>query len=46
VILQTKQGKRKIKQNYPGFEFKPRQVKDSSESNEGTDHLVSHGARP
>jgi hypothetical protein len=34
-------GKRKIKQNYPGLEFKPRQVNDSSQSNQGTDHLVS-----
>jgi hypothetical protein len=34
--------KRKTKQNYPGFEFKPRQVNDSSQSNQGTDHLVSH----
>jgi hypothetical protein len=33
--------KRKIKQNYPGFEFKPRQVNDSSQSNQETDHLVS-----
>jgi hypothetical protein len=34
--------KRKIKQNYPGFEFKPHQVNDSSQSKQGTDHLVSH----
>jgi hypothetical protein len=34
-------GKRKTKQNYPGFEFKPCQVNDSSQSNQGTDHLVS-----
>jgi hypothetical protein len=33
--------KRKTKQNYPGFEFKPRQVNDLSQSNQGTDHLVS-----
>jgi hypothetical protein len=33
--------KRKIKQNCPGFEFKPHQVNDSSQSNQGTDHLVS-----
>jgi hypothetical protein len=33
---------KKIKQNYPGFEFKPHQVNDSSQSNQGTDHLVSH----
>jgi hypothetical protein len=26
---------------YPGFEFKPWQVNDSSQSNQGTDHLVS-----
>jgi hypothetical protein len=33
--------KRKTKQNYPGFKFKPRQVNDSSQTNQGTDHLVS-----
>jgi hypothetical protein len=33
--------KRKIKQNYPEFEFKLRQVNDSSQSNQGIDHLVS-----
>jgi hypothetical protein len=27
-------GKRKIKQNHPGFKFKPRQVNDSSQSNQ------------
>jgi hypothetical protein len=37
--------KRKIKQNYRRFEFKPRQVNDSSQSNQGTDHLVSHHLR-
>jgi hypothetical protein len=26
----------------PRFEFKPRQVNDSSQSNQGTDQLVSH----
>jgi hypothetical protein len=26
----------------PGFKFKPRQVNDSSQSNQGTDYLVSH----
>jgi hypothetical protein len=31
--------KEKTKQNYPGFEFKPHQVNDSSQSNQGTDHL-------
>jgi hypothetical protein len=36
-----KQNKRKTKQNYPGFEFKPRQVNDSSQSSQGTAHLVS-----
>jgi hypothetical protein len=35
----------KEKQNYPGFEFKSRQVNDSSQSNQGTDHLVSHKIR-
>jgi hypothetical protein len=34
-------GKRKTKQNHHGFEFKPCQVNDSSQSNQGTDHLVS-----
>jgi hypothetical protein len=37
-----KKGKRKRKQNYPGFKFKARQVNDSSQSNQGTNHLVSH----
>jgi hypothetical protein len=32
---------RKTKQNYPKIEFKPRQFNDSSQSNQGTDHLVS-----
>jgi hypothetical protein len=34
--------KRKTKQKCPGFEFKPRQVNDSSQSNQRIDHLVSH----
>jgi hypothetical protein len=33
--------KRKTKWNYPGFEFKPCQVHGSSQTNQGTDHLVS-----
>jgi hypothetical protein len=33
--------KRKIKQNYSEFEFKPRQVNDSSQSNQVTVYLVS-----
>jgi hypothetical protein len=33
--------KEKQKQNYPGFEFKSCQVNDSSQSNQGTVHLVS-----
>jgi hypothetical protein len=37
----NKTNKRKIKRNYPGFKFKPRQVNDLSQSNQGTDHLVS-----
>jgi hypothetical protein len=41
VILQMKQDKRKMKRNYPGFELKPRQVNDSSQSNQETNHLVS-----
>jgi hypothetical protein len=41
TILQMNHDKRKTKQNYPRFEFKPRQVNDSSQSNQGTDHLVS-----
>jgi hypothetical protein len=32
----------KVKQtNCPGFEFKPHQVNDSSQSNQETDHLIS-----
>jgi hypothetical protein len=32
----------KLKQpNHPRFEFNPRQVNDSSQSNQGTEHLVS-----
>jgi hypothetical protein len=33
--------KRKTKWNYLGFKFIPRQVNESSQSNQGTDHLVS-----
>jgi hypothetical protein len=33
--------KRKTKQNYPGFEFKPCHVNDSSQANQVTVHLVS-----
>jgi hypothetical protein len=40
-FFKRKKGKRKIKQNYPSFEFKHRQVNDSSQSNQETDHLVS-----
>jgi hypothetical protein len=29
------------KTNHPAFEFKPHEVNDSSQSNQGTDHLVS-----
>jgi hypothetical protein len=33
----------KVKQmNHPGFEFKPRLVNDSSQSNQRIDHLVFH----
>jgi hypothetical protein len=32
----------KVKQsNHPGFKFKTHQVNDSSQSNQGIDHLVS-----
>jgi hypothetical protein len=41
AILQWNKDKRKTKWNCPGFEFRPRQVNDSSQSNQGTDHLVS-----
>jgi hypothetical protein len=34
-------GKTKTKRNYLGFKFKPHQVNDSSQLNQGTDHLVS-----
>jgi hypothetical protein len=37
----TKQDKIKTKQNCPRFKCKPRQVNDSSQSNQGSDHLVS-----
>jgi hypothetical protein len=46
VILQRNKDKRKTKQNYPGFEFKPRQVNDSSQSNQETNNLVSHTVGP
>jgi hypothetical protein len=36
-----KEKKNKTKQNYPRFEFKPCQVNESSQSNQGTDHLIS-----
>jgi hypothetical protein len=42
VILQMKRDKKKTKKNCPGFEFEPLQVNDSSQSSQGTDHLVSH----
>jgi hypothetical protein len=32
--------KRKTKRNYPGFQFNHRQVNDSSQSNQGIDHLI------
>jgi hypothetical protein len=38
----VKEKQNKTKQNYPGFEFKPLQVNDSSQSDQGIDHLVSH----
>jgi hypothetical protein len=34
-------GKRKTKQNCPGFEFKPCEINDSSQSKQGTDYLIS-----
>jgi hypothetical protein len=33
--------KRKTKRNYPAFEFKHRQVNDSSQLNQGINHLIS-----
>jgi hypothetical protein len=41
TILQRNKDKRKIKRNYSGFEFKSRQVNDSSQSNQVTNHLIS-----
>jgi ribosome biogenesis protein Nip4 len=41
-FFERNKDKRKTKQNCPGFEFKPYEVNDSSQSNQGTDHLVSH----
>jgi hypothetical protein len=38
-------GKRKTKQNYPKFEFKPHQVNDSSQSNQVTVHLVPQSTK-
>jgi hypothetical protein len=38
---ETKIKEKQNKTKHPAFEFKPRQVKDSSQSNQGTDHLVS-----
>jgi hypothetical protein len=37
--IKIKEKQNKTKQNYP--EFKPRQVNNSSQSNQGTDHLIS-----
>jgi hypothetical protein len=41
MIFQMKQIIRVKQLNRPGFEFKPRQVNDSSQSNQVTDHLLS-----
>jgi hypothetical protein len=41
VILKRNKNKRKTKRNYPEFKFKHRQVNDSSQSNQETDHFVS-----
>jgi hypothetical protein len=40
-FFERNKDKRKTKQNYPGFKFKPRQVNDSSQTNQETNHLVS-----
>jgi hypothetical protein len=40
-FFKRNKNKRKMKENYPVFEFKHRQVNDSSQSNQVTDHLVS-----
>jgi hypothetical protein len=44
AILQMKQRIRVKQPNRPVFEFKPHQVNDSSQSNQGTDHLVSQSS--
>jgi hypothetical protein len=45
-FFKRNKGKRKIKRNHPEFEFKPLQVNDLSQSNQRTDHLVSHYGTP
>jgi hypothetical protein len=42
ILQRNKEKRKKTKQNYPGFEFKSRQVNDSSQSNQEIDHLISH----
>jgi hypothetical protein len=42
VILHTNKGNSVETWKCPRFEFKPRHVNDASQSNQGTDHLVSH----
>jgi hypothetical protein len=44
VILHTNKIKVVELPKCPGFEFKPRQVNDSSQSNQGTHHLVSQSS--
>jgi hypothetical protein len=41
LILHMNKGNSVEPQKCPGFKFKPRHVNDSSQSNQGTDHLVS-----
>jgi hypothetical protein len=43
---ETKVKEKQIKTNYPGFKFKPCQVNDSSQSNQGTGQLVSQSPSP
>jgi hypothetical protein len=42
TILHTNKIKVVEPSKCPGFKFKPHQVNDSLQSNQGTDHLVSH----
>jgi hypothetical protein len=46
VILHTNKYNSIDPHKCPEFEFKPQHANDSSQSNQGTDHLVSHNPKP